>query len=98
MPDPLKPEDFQSLAEPLRLDVTIAGAEVPVELRVESVDPLPAHRLREAPFSLVLAGPRSPLLPQATYAVRHPRLGPIEIFLVPVGQDGQASRYEATFN
>jgi hypothetical protein len=98
MADPLKPQDFQSLAEPLRLDVTIAGAPVAVELRVESVDPLPPHRLREAPFSLVLAGPRSPLLPQATYAVRHPRLGPVDLFLVPVGQDAQASRYEVTFN
>jgi hypothetical protein len=98
MPEPLKPEDFRSLAEPLMLDVKVAGAGATLELTVASVDLLPAHRLREAPFSLVLAGPRSPMLPQATYALRHPRLGPIELFLVPVGQDAHSTRYEVTFN
>lgn len=98
MPDPLLPDDFRSLAGPLVLEVTVAGVTATVELTVESVDNLPPHRLREAPFSLVLAGPRAPVLPQGTYALHHPRLGTIEIFLVPVGQDAQATRYEATFN
>ena len=98
MTEALKPEDFRSLSRPLTLDVKVAGATVPVELTVDSVDPLPAHRFREAPFSLVLAGPRSPALPQATYALRHPGLGMIELFLVPIGQDAQATRYEVTFN
>lgn len=98
MAEALQPDDFRTLAEPLSLDVKVAGAVVAVELTVESVDALPAHRLRAAPFSLVLRGPRSPMLRQATYALRHPRLGPIEVFLVPVGQDAEATRYEATFN
>jgi len=98
MPETLQPDDFRSLAEPLKLDVKVGGALVAVELTVESVDALPPHRLRATPFSLVLRGPRSPMLPQATYALRHPRLGPIALFLVPVGQDAKATRYEATFN
>jgi len=65
---------------------------------VVSIDPLPPHRLRAAPFTLILRGPRTPLLAQATYAVRHPRRGMIEIFLVPIGQDADGTRYEVTFN
>jgi Domain of unknown function (DUF6916) len=98
MPDLLKPGDFQSLTAPLRLSVKVADTVTSIELTVESVKPLPAHRFREAPFSLLLSGPRSPSLPQATYSMQHPRLGSIELFLVPVGQDATSMRYEVTFN
>ena len=98
MPEPLAPDDFRSLTEPLTLEVRVAGTLVPVELIVESVESLPPHRLRALPFSVMLCGPRNPPLPQATYALRHPRLGAIELFLVPVGQDAKTTRYEATFN
>src|SRR5436189_4905234 len=98
MPELLAPEDFRSLEKPLILDVRIADAVVAVELAVESVNSLPSHRLRAAPFSLMLRGPRNPMLPQATYALRHPTLGAIQLFLVPIGQDANATRYEATFN
>ena len=94
----IKPDHFRGLEGPLRVEASREGAPVTVELRVQSVEALPAHRFREEPFSLVLAGPRAPLLPQATYALRHPVLGAIEVFLVPIGQDAESSRYEATFN
>ena len=54
--------------------------------------------MRGAPFSVVLRGPREPLLPQATHALLHPSLGRVDVFLVPIAQDAQAARYEATFN
>jgi hypothetical protein len=98
MADTLRPEDFRSLDAPLTIDLRVGEASARLELAVESVQDLPPHRLREAPFSLVLRGPRAPLLAQATYALAHPRLGPIELFLVPIGQDAQSTRYEATFN
>jgi hypothetical protein len=98
MPEILTPGDFSSLTGPLTLEARDAGALVPVELTVESVRALPPHRLRAAPFSLILRGPPSPMVPQAIYALRHPSLGVIELFLVPVGQDATATRYEATFN
>jgi hypothetical protein len=98
MADPLVPDDFRQLDGPLELDLDVAGASVTLQLSVDAVDALPPHRLREHPFSLVLRGPRTPLLPQATYPLRHPRLGTIELFLVPLGQDAQATRYEALFN
>lgn len=94
----IKPDHFRGLGEPLRVALDRDGEAATVELRVQSVEALPAHRFREEPFSLVLAGPRAPVLPQATYALRHPSLGAIEVFLVPIGQDADATRYEATFN
>ena len=98
MSDALVPDDFRALTEPLELEFGAAGAPVTVRLTVDAVDALPAHRLRAEPFSLLLRGPKSPALPQATYALRHPRLGAIELFLVPVAQDAQGIRYEALFN
>ena len=98
MPDLLKPEDFQSLAVPLTITVKVGEATTAVELAVLAVKVLPAHRFRDAPFSLLLSGPRSQLLPQASYPVRHPALGIVQLFLVPVGQDAQSTEYEVTFN
>lgn len=51
-----------------------------------------ARRLRE-PFSLLFTGPATPTLPQRTYRLTQPRLGAVEIFLVPIGP----GRYEAIF-
>jgi hypothetical protein len=46
-----------------------------------------------APFSLVFEGGPTPPLPQGTHRVEHPELGPVEIFLVPIGP----ARYQAVF-
>ncbi len=48
-------------------------------------------------FSLLFAAPGSGLS-QATYAVRHERLGSFLLFLVPVLDDAGEPRYEAVFN
>lgn len=37
-------------------------------------------------------------VPQRTYALEHPVLGPLEIFLVPSGPDGTGMRYDAVFS
>jgi hypothetical protein len=97
MPGVLRPEDFRGLDGPLLVEGA-ANPPANVALTVESVDALPAHRMREAPFSLVLRGPRAPALAQGTYVVGHPRLGPVQLFLVPIAQDAQGMRYEVTFN
>ncbi len=49
-------------------------------------------------FSLFFHGPRDRLLPQKTYKLKHDRLGELDIFLVPVGQDRDGCEYEAVFN
>ena len=72
-----------------------------VELRLTAVEGLPRQSgaPRSEPFSLIFAGPRSPLLAQRTYRLVHTALGELEIFLVPIGYDSEGGLlYEAVFN
>jgi len=50
-----------------------------------------------APFSLLFLGPVDPVLPQRIYRLEHDSVGPIEIFIVPVGRDDTGTTYEAVF-
>jgi hypothetical protein len=54
--------------------------------------------LSRAPFSLVFRGPAGAPRPQRIYALEHPSLGGLSIFLVPLGPDDQGQLYEAVFN
>jgi hypothetical protein len=49
-------------------------------------------------FSLVFVAPTGPWLPQAIYPVKHPDLGMMEIFLVPIGPVPGGNGYHAAFN
>ena len=74
---------------------------LPLEL-VEATDlqssgRAPAADGRRAPFSLVFRGPHTPVAPQRIYPLEHPSIGRAELFLVPIGPDGQGMRYEAIF-
>jgi hypothetical protein len=56
---------------------------------------------RESSFALVFRGPLEIPLAQNTYHLKHPGLGHLEIFLVPVGKvekDAAGRDYEAVFN
>ena len=53
---------------------------------------------RAAPFSAVFRGPPEPLLPQATHRLSHAKLGDFDLFLVPIGPDGDGIGYEAAFS
>jgi hypothetical protein len=62
--------------------------------------PLP-HRGRDAaraPFSLMFRNGSPLLFPQQTYRMQHPRLGELDIFLVPVARDREGFLYQAVFN
>jgi hypothetical protein len=80
----------------------VAGGEGPalvVELieaseSSEAGGPGPEGQERQQ-FSLVFRG--SPGLPQATYRLSHAELGDVDIFLVPIGPDGDGMKYEAAF-
>ena len=48
-------------------------------------------------FSLVFHGPATPTLPQSIYRLVHEELGELDLFLVPIGPDADAMRYEAAF-
>jgi len=50
-------------------------------------------------FSVFLHGPSDRLLPQATYTMQHPVLGPLDLFIVPVlGSNHERIIYEAAFS
>jgi hypothetical protein len=52
----------------------------------------------ERAFSLVFRGPALPALTQGMYWLRHPVLGSLCLFLVPISGDSQQREYEAVFN
>jgi hypothetical protein len=67
-------------------------------IEVEATGPAPAGgATRRRPFSLLFRGPRAPVLPQRIYRLEHAALGPLEIFIVPIGPDAHGMRYEAIF-
>jgi hypothetical protein len=76
-----------------------SGAAAP--LRLELVEATAFARAsvgaRRTPFSLLFRGPQQPVLPQRIYPLEHDRLGRLEIFLVPLGPEGEGMRYEAVF-
>lgn len=74
------------------------GQEAGLDLKLTSATPLGAESgYRRQPYSLLFVGPLTPLLPQAIYPLRNESLGELEIFLVPLGPQGQTMRYEAIF-
>jgi hypothetical protein len=54
--------------------------------------------VRRWTFSLGFRTPPEVRLPQRIYGVVHPKLGRLDLFLVPVQPDGQGNLYEAVFN
>ena len=72
-----------------------AGASLGLEL-VE-VQPGPTSP-KVMQFSIFFRGPREPALSQRMYHLQHPRLGEMDLFLVPVAQEPQGMMYQAVFN
>jgi hypothetical protein len=50
------------------------------------------------PFSLLFRNASAFLFPQQTYLMRHPRVGEVGIFLVPIAQEREGFLYQAVFN
>lgn len=84
-----------------RFELDDDGPARPDGLTLAEVQPYGSrsHGARHDPFGLVFVGPAAPILDQRIHRLRHPDLGVLEIFLVPIGPgpDGQ-QRYEAIFN
>lgn len=75
------------------------GGEAPLEVVLYQVRLHEAHGgPRKQPYSVYFRGPGQPILPQAIYRVEHDRMGTMDIFLVPIGPEGQGMGYEAVFN
>jgi len=52
---------------------------------------------KQEQFSLQFRAPRDAPISQGIYRLEHDRLGALDIFLVPIGLDGNGVRYEAVF-
>ena len=57
---------------------------------------VPSSDWRE-PFSLLFRLADHTRLPQRIYSVSHPRMGSMQLFLVPIGPDERGMRLEAVF-
>ncbi|MGF6429206.1 MULTISPECIES: DUF6916 family protein [Bradyrhizobium] len=68
-----------------------------VALKLAKVEPAGNSGRPGGAFSLLFAGPKGAWLPQAIYPVRHPALGVMDIFLVPVGPLADGNGYQAVF-
>jgi hypothetical protein len=92
----LTAEIFEPLShEAFRLAAGGAGAEL--ELTLVEVKRLGTALRPGGAFSLLFVSPAGPFLPQATYRLTHPKLGTLELFLVPIGPIQGGNGYEAVF-
>jgi hypothetical protein len=57
-----------------------------------------AKNAMRAPFSLLFRNTSPILFPQQIYPMRHPRVGELGIFLVPIAQERAGFLYQAIFN
>jgi len=68
-------------------------------LEARDLGPRPLGPPGDHSFSLIFRSNSRSHLPQAIYAVGHPKLGDLELFLVPIGPDAEGRmRYQAVFN
>lgn len=54
--------------------------------------------MMRAPFSLMFKSGSPVVLPQKTYRLNNATMGPVDLFLVPVGRDVSGVLYQAVFN
>jgi hypothetical protein len=53
---------------------------------------------RSEQFSLFFLGPKTPLLEQRIYALKHEKLGELGLFLTPIAMEPEGVLYECVFN
>ncbi len=95
MPEKLKKADFDPhLNSKFEITSKLSG-----KIEVELVQIDEGNTDQTEMFSLLFKGPKDPVLPQDTHAVKHEKMGEFSLFLGPViykKQDGVY--YEAIFN
>jgi hypothetical protein len=72
----------------------------PVEIELIEATPYPpgCEDAKARNFSLIFSGPLDRFLSQRTYLLEHGKLGAFDLFIVPIGKDQNAYRYQAIFN
>ena len=74
-----------------------ADGDLSLTLAAADALPAPPGDRGRAPFSLEFDGPHEPVHPQDTVALEHEAMGHLEIFIVPIAQDADHTRYQAVF-
>jgi hypothetical protein len=99
MSDHLTLDDFlPHVGQDLAIDVPGVGETAAMTLQSATPARCASPAGVRSGFSLLLRAPASVGIAQGIYAVQHPRLGRLEIFMVPVGADERTVQYEAVFN
>jgi hypothetical protein len=72
----------------------------PVEVKLVEAEAMTTGKKAPNPYSfqLLFVGPLTPRLGQGIYRIEHGEIDPLDIFLVPIGEDGSGRQYEAIFN
>jgi len=98
MLDQLQSSDFAHLKG---TDISIRfHPEVTLEARLLDVSEVKGDTtLERNPFSLILqTTQKKEAYPQAIYTLIHPEKGDMQLFMVPLGNDGNGMRYEIVFS
>ena len=78
-----------------------ADLSLPLELKAASTYPQgsPARdeQGRRNPFELIFRGPPDPIVTQRIYHLEHDTIGALEVFMVPIGVDGDGASYHVVF-
>ena len=92
-------QDFASHQnEDFALDIENAGLSLKMKLIEISEIGSPKPQEKRRAFSLVFLGPSDYLLNQQIYRLTHPKMGELNLFLVPIGPNQEGLQYEAVFN
>ena len=95
MLDRLKKEDLDPFVEK---DFQLSSAEGhKFQVQLVEVTEMPGTPSNRKPFSVVFLGPGEPVLPQCIYTLEHEKIGPLDLFLVPLGPFRDGMKYEAVF-
>ena len=74
----------------------VTAGDQQLELTLDQAQEIASAGRAEGSFRLEFVGPAAPVLPQAIYPFRSGE-DVFEIFIVPLSQDRQQTRYEAIF-
>jgi hypothetical protein len=96
MLDRLSLQDFSALVG-TEVEVSAYGQQALLRVKEAALIKSPSPRATE-PFHLVLGAPSTWRMPQGLFRMKHPQLGEIELFVVPIGPDGEGFSYEVIFN
>ncbi len=97
MLEKLQRSDFEQLVGQ-EFFLATEGKELPMRLLEASQLGQTSGNPDRTPFALLFRGPNEQPLNQGMFEFRHPRIGRLSLFLVPIGPDPEGLRYEVVFN